>query len=163
MLQICRLTPLPQQHVKEVKLNDGSLYNANIEFSAAADGVVVEDPEDNDDRDWVSLSGAGENLGLPHDGNQPQTMSEQIAQVSISGPVLSIPDRSPRNSSCRISQKRQKQYHHLRSIDFDLPYSDYIWLWSPDTNSLSTISSRLQSGRIKIEASVSALCVPSPA
>jgi len=76
----------PQQHVKEVKLNDGSLPNANVELSAAADGVVVEDPENSDDKDWVSLSGAGENLGLPRDGNQPQTISERIAQVGTFDP-----------------------------------------------------------------------------
>ena len=70
--------------MNEVKLNDGSQSTVNVEFSAATNGIVVEDPEDNDDKDWVSLNGAGENLGLPHDGNQPQTISEQIAQVSIS-------------------------------------------------------------------------------
>jgi len=72
--------------VNEVKLNDGSQFTANVEFSAAADGIVVEDPEDNDDKDWVSLKEVDENLGLPHDGNQPQTISEQIAQVSATGP-----------------------------------------------------------------------------
>lgn len=72
--------------MNEVKLNNGSQSTTNVEFSATADGIVVEDPEDPEDDDWVSLSGAGENLGLPHDINQPQTISEQIAQVSTSDP-----------------------------------------------------------------------------
>jgi len=59
-----------------------------VEFSAAADGIVVEGPDDIDDKDWVSLNGAGEGLGLPHDCDQPQTISEQIAQVGV--PIHSI-------------------------------------------------------------------------
>ena len=68
--------------MNEVKLNDGGQSTTNMEFSATADGIVVEDPEDNDGKDWASLNEIGENLGLPHDGDQPQTISEQIAQVS---------------------------------------------------------------------------------
>jgi len=68
--------------VNEVKLNDSSQSAVNVEFSAADSNVT----EDNDDKDWVSLNEAGENLGPPHDGNQPQTISEQIAQVSTSNP-----------------------------------------------------------------------------
>lgn len=68
--------------MNEVKLNDSSQSAVNVEFSAADSNVT----EDNDDKDWVSLNEAGENLGPPHDGNQPQTISEQIAQVSTSNP-----------------------------------------------------------------------------
>jgi hypothetical protein len=64
-------------------LNDGSQPTASVEFTAAADGIVVEGSEDNDDKDWISLNEVGESLGLPHDGSQPQTISEQIAQVSL--------------------------------------------------------------------------------
>ena len=71
--------------MNEVKLNDGSQSAVNVEFSAT-DSNVTEDPEDTDDKDWVSLNEAGENLGPTHDGNQPQTISEQIAQVSTSNP-----------------------------------------------------------------------------
>lgn len=68
--------------MNEVKLDDGGQSTANIGFSAAGDGVVVEDPEENDDKDWVSLDEVGESSGLPRDNSQPQTISEQIAQVS---------------------------------------------------------------------------------
>lgn len=64
--------------MNEVELNDGSQSTANVGFS-----TVVDDTEDNDDKDWVSLNEAGGNLGLLHDDNQPQTISEQIVQVSI--------------------------------------------------------------------------------
>jgi hypothetical protein len=69
--------------VNEVKLNDGGQSTTNVGLGAA-DGIVAEDPEDDDHKDWVSLNEAGENLGLPRDGEQPQTISEQIAQVSTS-------------------------------------------------------------------------------
>lgn len=68
--------------MNEVKLNDDGQSTAHVEFTAAADGIVVEDPEDNEGKDWISLNDAGENLGLPHDGSQPRTISERIAQVS---------------------------------------------------------------------------------
>jgi len=92
--------------VNEVKLDDSSQSTANVEFSAA--GIVVDDPEDNDDKDWVSLNEIGENLGLPHDVNLPRTISERIAQVSAESSFTRPTfDGSPRNSSCRTSQKRQ--------------------------------------------------------
>ena len=69
--------------MNEVKLDNGGQSTANVEFSAAAGGIVIEDPKDNDDKDWVSLNEAGGSLGLPHDSDQPQTISEQIAQVSV--------------------------------------------------------------------------------
>ena len=104
--------------MNEVKLNDGGQSTTNMEFSATADGIVVEDPEDNDDKDWASLNEIGENLGLPHDDDQPQTISEQIAQVSTKPTLIhSIPDGDPRNSSCLISPKRQRRSHLLRSAD----------------------------------------------
>ena len=71
----------PSQYVNEVKLDGGSQRNGNAELSAAA-GCLAEDPDDNDDKEWVSLDELGESLGLPRDGKQPQTISEQIAQVS---------------------------------------------------------------------------------
>lgn len=64
--------------MNEVKLNDGSQSTANVGFS-----TVVADTEDNDDKDWTPLNEAGGNLGLLHDDNQPQTISEKIVQVSI--------------------------------------------------------------------------------
>jgi len=81
-----RIDSSSPQRVNEVKLNDGGQSTANADFSAATGGIAVEDPEDNDDKDWVSLKGVDENLGLPHDGGQPQTISEQIAQVSAARP-----------------------------------------------------------------------------
>ncbi|KAF9654351.1 hypothetical protein BDM02DRAFT_138295 [Thelephora ganbajun] len=78
--EIDRFLHLFSAHVNEVKLNDGGHSTVKVEFSAATDGIVV---EDNDDKDWLSLNEVGENLGLPHDGHQPQTISEQIAQKSI--------------------------------------------------------------------------------
>jgi hypothetical protein len=79
--------------VNEVKLYNNGQSSTNVEFPAASYGVVVENPEDNDDKDWVSLNELGENLGLPHDGDQPQTISEQIVQVSAeSSPDHPIPD-----------------------------------------------------------------------
>lgn len=105
--------------MNEVKLNDGSRPTATVEFSAATDGIVVEDLEDNDDKDWVSLHGAGETLSLPHGGGQPQTISEQIAYVSTGLTLaLSIPDGNPRNSSCHTSPQRQRRSHRLLSVDF---------------------------------------------
>lgn len=70
------------QYVKEVKLDDGGQSTAKPEFTATVDSIVLEDAEDNDDKDWVSLNDAGQSLGLPHDSGQPQTICEQIAQVS---------------------------------------------------------------------------------
>lgn len=94
--------------MNEVKLDDSSQSTANVEFSAAAGGIVVDDPEDNDDKDWVSLNEIGENLGLPHDVNLPRTISERIAQVSAESSFTRLTfDGNPRNSSCRTSQKRQ--------------------------------------------------------
>jgi len=76
------IDPSPPQHVNEVKLDDCGQPKGNAELSAAVDGIVAEDPDDNDDKEWVSLNELGENLGLPHGSKQPQTISEQIAQVS---------------------------------------------------------------------------------
>jgi hypothetical protein len=115
--------------VNEVKLNDGSQPTTNAESPAAAGGVVVVvDTEDNDDKDWVSLDEAGGNLGLPYDTNQPQTISEQIAQVSVGSALTpAISHRSPRNSLYRTSQKRQRRSHRLRSTGFVLHYRGYTW------------------------------------
>ena len=111
--------------MNEVQLNDGSQSTTNAEPSAAAGGVVVDDTED-DDKDWVSLNEAGGNLGLPYDGNQPRSISEQIAQVSINSTLTpAIPHGSPRNSLYRTSQKRQRRSHLLRSISFVLQYRGY--------------------------------------
>lgn len=69
--------------MNEVKLSDGGQPTTGVEFTAAVDGTVAEDPGDNNDKDRVSLNEAGEGLGLPHDTTRPQTISEQIAQVSV--------------------------------------------------------------------------------
>ena len=76
--------------MNEVKLNDDGQSTANVEFTAPADSVVVENPEDNGDEDLISLGDAGESLGLPHDGSQPRTISERIAQVSTPPGVTRI-------------------------------------------------------------------------
>ena len=68
--------------MNEVTLGDASQSNGNVELSAATSGIVTEDHDEYDDKDWVSLNELGENLGLPHEGKPPQTISEQIAQVS---------------------------------------------------------------------------------
>ena len=141
--------------MNEVKLHDDG---QGVEAT-----IVAEDPEDNDDKDWVSLNELGENIGLPHDGKRPQTISGQIAQVSTEQSLnRSIPDRDSRNSSCRTSLKRQRRSHHLQLADFVLRYSGYTWPWSLGTSLLSTIWSLLRFGRIKIGASCSALCVLLP-
>ena len=72
--------------MNEVKLVDDDQSATNIEFAAAGDDIF-EDPEENDDRDWVSSEEVGQSFGRPHDNSQPQTMCEQIAQV---GMTLSI-------------------------------------------------------------------------
>jgi len=148
--------------VNEVKLDDYGRPNGNVELSAVAARIVAEEPDDDDDKDWVSLNELGENLGLPHGGEQPQTISEQIAQVSVEpSPYCTIPHGNSRDSSRRTSQKRRRRSHHLQSADFALRSSGYTWPWSLDFSSLSTIWSRLHFGRIKIGALCSALCVPS--
>lgn len=102
--------------MNEVELHGGSQPTANVEFSAATDGIVV---GGGDDKDWVSLNELGGDLGLPRDGNQPQTISERIAQVSAD-PSLNHPvsDDNSRNSSCPTSPKRRRRSHHLRLADF---------------------------------------------
>ena len=147
--------------MNEVKLDDCGHPNGNVEFSAAAGGIVAEEPDDNDDKEWVSLNELGENLGLPHGGEQPQTISEQIAQVSMDPSLYyTVPHGNSRDSSRRTSQKRQRRSHRLQSADCALRSSGYTWPWSLDSNSLSTIWSRLHFGRIKTGALCSALCVP---
>jgi hypothetical protein len=69
--------------VNEVKLNDDGQSTVNVELAAVADSIVTEDPEGNDDKGWVSLTEADQNLGLPRNVPKPQTISEQIAQVSM--------------------------------------------------------------------------------
>lgn len=68
--------------MNEVKLNDGEQSTVNVEFTAASDGLIVEDTETNEGKDRVPLTEAGESPGLPHDGSKPRTISEKIAQVS---------------------------------------------------------------------------------
>lgn len=79
--EIDRFLRLFSAFVNEVKLSDDGQSTANVEFAAAASGIVVEDPED--DKDWISLNDAGESSGLPHDGSQPRTISERIARKFI--------------------------------------------------------------------------------
>ena len=148
--------------MNEVKLDDDSPSKGNVEPSTVAACIVAEEPDENDDKEWVSLNELGENIGLPHDGKQPQTISEQIAQVSAE-PNLdrSIPHGNSRNSSRRTSQKRERRSRHLQSAGFFLRYSGCTWLWSLDSSSSSTNWPRLHFGRIKIGALCSASCVPS--
>lgn len=76
--------------MNEVKLNDGDQSTVNVGSTAVADDFVVEDPEDNDDKDWVSLTEASESLSLPDDGSNPQTISEQIAQVRATQTTIRV-------------------------------------------------------------------------
>ena len=69
--------------MNEVKLSDDGQSTVNVEFTAAADGTVAENPEENDDKDWLSLTEADQNIDMLRDGSKPQTISEQIAQVSV--------------------------------------------------------------------------------
>lgn len=68
--------------MNEVKLHDGGQSAVDVELTAAKDGAVIEGPDDNDDKDWVPMTDSGKSLGLPHNDSKPQTISEQIAQVS---------------------------------------------------------------------------------
>lgn len=146
--------------MNEVKLDDGSQSNGKVEFPATV-GVVAEDHDGHGDEDWVSLNELGENFGLPHDVKYPQTISEQIAQVSAEpNPSCYIPDDNCRNSSCHISPERPRRSHHSRLADFVLRYSGYTWPWSLDAGSLSIIWSRLRFGKINTGVLGSVLCVP---
>lgn len=73
--------------MNEVKLNDGDRTTVNVEFTAVADGPTV---GDNDDKDWVPLTDASESVGLSHDDSKPQTVSEQIAQVSVTQTTIRV-------------------------------------------------------------------------
>ena len=123
--------------MNEVKLDNGGQPNGKVEFSATVDGTIAEDPDDNDDKDWMPLNELGENLGVPHDGKPPRTISEQIVQVSAEqSPNHPIPDSNCRNSSRHTSPEPRRRFHHLRLAGFVSRYSGYIWPWSLGISSL---------------------------
>ena len=146
-------------------MNDDGKPSANVEFSATSDAIVVEDLEDSDDRNLESLNVLGESLGLPHDGNQPQTISERIAQVRAkpySG-VYPFPDSNFRSSLCPTSPEQQRRSRHLRLTDSSARYSACTWPWSLDASSSLMNCFSLQFGKTGPGALGSASWVSSPA